>query len=677
MAHWTSKLFDRKWQIDAWGGLHNEYFYDRSPDSTLNARNQLEYWGSNLWDLERLPGCEPLADGTQPCPVNPYYHRGGFGTVTKYNGNRWTGEVKSTHNFEGGGHHELKYGWHMEYSTFDLDRFYSGPAGEHSLAILSTPGAMGNPDGTPYPHINTVNFYKLQAGQYPVDFGSDPMMGAKFPFSNLAQPPNYVEDLQANVKNISNAFYLQDSWSPWFLRNLTVGAGARLDLQRLYDLNGNSFLSANNLAPRLTAVYDPFNDGKSKISAAYGRYYEAIPMDLAARYFGAENFVYRNGLPPSSCTGNTDIYKWTGNGEYASCPLPAPNSFNGDVASYYGLAGNAASPQSHLKGQYNNEVVATIERQVTEDATVRLDYTHRWIGTIIEDGYGDTGFNDVLANPGHVPQEAINDASADAKRLSEASMADPSNGVLASQAATAQSKLDTLKTLAAAPKPERTYDALTLSGKKTFSKNWLVHASYTYSRLIGNYEGLYQVQQNYFAPNGSNAYDTPDLYVNSRGPLPNDHPHQGRVDGYYSLPVGPGKVTFGLSFFARSGTPKSYISQLYGANQLTYLLPRGAGGRTPAVWQFDGHLAYTQKVQKDVNIEAYVDLFNIFDQQAALLSDDNYTYDLAAPIENGSKSDLKYAKTPFGAPVAVNKNFGRPISYQAPFYTRMGLRLTF
>ena len=68
---------------------------------------------------------------------------------------------------------------------------------------------------------------------------------------------------------------------------------------------------------------------------------------------------------------------------------------------------------------------------------------------------------------------------------------------------------------------------------KRFSKNWLARASYTYSRLIGNYEGLYQQETNYIAPNGSNAYDTPELYVNQRGPLPNDRPHLFKLDGFY------------------------------------------------------------------------------------------------------------------------------------------------
>src|SRR5215831_13535369 len=65
-AHWTSKLFDHHWQIDALAAVHTEYFYDRSPNAALNGTNQLEYWGANLSDLEGAPGCAPITqkDGT-------------------------------------------------------------------------------------------------------------------------------------------------------------------------------------------------------------------------------------------------------------------------------------------------------------------------------------------------------------------------------------------------------------------------------------------------------------------------------------------------------------------------------------------------------------------------------------------------------------------------------------
>src|SRR6185503_7116654 len=103
----------------------------------------------------------------------------------------------------------------------------------------------------------------------------------------------------------------------------------------LYDMNGGAFLDASSIAPRATVVFDPFNDGRSKISAGYGQFYEAIPMDLAARYFGGENFVARQSVPATACTGNEDVSKWTGNGEWTSCGIPPVGSMANDPAGSY------------------------------------------------------------------------------------------------------------------------------------------------------------------------------------------------------------------------------------------------------------------------------------------------------------------------------------------------------
>jgi hypothetical protein len=78
-----------------------------------------------------------------------------------------------------------------------------------------------------------------------------------------------------------------------------------------------------------------------------------------------------------------------------------------------------------------------------------------------------------------------------------------------------------------------------------------------------------------------------------------------------------------------------------------------------------------------MKLEAFIDLFNIFNQQTALATDDNYTYQAAPPIVNGTAQDLKYAKDFSGAPLTKNPNFGNPLAYQTPFNARFGLRLTF
>jgi hypothetical protein len=314
-----------------------------------------------------------------------------------------------------------------------------------------------------------------------------------------------------------------------------------------------------------------------------------------------------------------------------------------------------------------------------QDMTVRLDYQHRWLGTIIEDGYGPGFANGVLANPGHVPGSAIDIATSQRDQTAAAAAANPNDPALASAAQTAAYNLGALQSLGAAPAPERTYDAITLSLNKRFSKNWLTRASYTYSRLIGNYEGLYQNETNYIAPNGGNAYDAPELNVNQNGPLPNDRPHLFRVDGFYRQPVGRGRVTAGLSFVARSGMPRNYMGNLLpgSAYQLVFLLPRGSAGRTPTVTQLDLKVGYGRPLSPKVNFEAFVDVFNMFNQQTAVAVDDNYTYDAAPPIANGTLQDLKFAKNVSGQPLAKNPNFGQPLAFQAPISGRIGLRLTF
>jgi hypothetical protein len=683
-AHWTSKLFDRKWQIEAIGGFHSEYFNDRSPSDDLNKTNQIQWWSQNgispeLYRLEGTPDCAPPAT----CPISPTYSTGGFGQITKYTGYRWSGELKSTHIFEGGGRHELKYGDQLSLSTFDMNRNYSGTTGAHGLVSFFPTDNMGGV--AVYPQ----NLYKLNPGQYITDFPG------RTPFSDLANPAgtNYIDNLHANVKGLLNSLYLQDSYSPAPMRNLTINAGARYELQNLYDTHGASFMSTDNIAPRVGVVYDPFADGRTKISANYGQFYEAVPLDIAARYFGGENFIQRAGVPLSACD-NMDAYSWKGKGEWTHCSLPPIGMGMPDPAAFYNNTYNSATPSPHIQGQYHNEVVATLEREIMEGMTARLDYTHRWIGRVIEDGYGTTGFFDVLTNPGDVPQSAITDvtnaankAQKDADTAAAAAAADPKNQMLAADATSKQARADfakqnvtTLQTLANAPKPERTYDAITLTVAQRFTKNWFARGSYTYSRLVGNYEGLYQAENNYTAPNGSNAYDTPDLYLNNRGYLPNDHPHNAKLDGFYQHQIGPGRITLGLSFFARSGMPRNYMSNLLpgSTNQIVFLLPRGSAGRTPTETQFDGHISYAQKLQHEkLTLEAYLDFFNIFDQQATLTTDDNYTFDAVAPIVGGTKKDLAYAKSALGGPATPNKNFGNATSYQAPFYSRLGLRLMF
>ena len=128
-----------------------------------------------------------------------------------------------------------------------------------------------------------------------------------------------------------------------------------------------------------------------------------------------------------------------------------------------------------------------------------------------------------------------------------------------------------------------------LDATKRFSKNWQGLASYLYSKLEGNFDGLYAPFTNIGPdPNITAAYDYFDFFTNgsdltritNSGPLSNDRRHQFKVSGVYFTPwklaVGARRL---LPHAARRVTRYGY-SDTYGRYEF-FLTERGAEGRTP------------------------------------------------------------------------------------------------
>jgi hypothetical protein len=232
------------------------------------------------------------------------------------------------------------------------------------------------------------------------------------------------------------------------------------------------------------------------------------------------------------------------------------------------------------------------------------------------------------------------------------------------------------------PKPRRVYDGVTLSVNKTFTDNWLLTASYTYSSFRGNYPGLFSIRgvgAPQIDPNILSEYDLLSLLPNKDGPLPGDIPNSFKVDAGYVWEMNPrATFNFGGNIRADQGQPISYLGAhpIYGPGE-AYILPRGSGGRTPWTWQLNLRGGASYKLSKDYGLGFTLDLFNVTDNREVLTVDQNYTFDSVSPVVNGKPTDLPSLRNVAGQKAAPNNNFRNATAYQLPFSARLGAKLSF
>jgi TonB-dependent receptor-like protein/carboxypeptidase family protein len=660
-ARWISKLLERRLQLEGNLGLHSEGNISDSPYADERALNQVVWYNApSLASFEPALGCPDNAmTGFKSCPVQQY-KSGGYGIAFDRQALRTSGQLKGSLLFRALGWHQLKAGGDYQIDQYDSARYYSGPPGGRARVLVN--------DG----FVPVLSLYRLLPGERLSQFQSDDMTGDPDPDrdgrtkADLLMPPRYQDTIRAKTKTFGTSAFLQDSWS--LLANLTLNLGMRWEAQQIQDFQGGTPITINNAwAPRLGLVYDPTNEGRSKVYGHFGTYFESIPMDLNDRAFGGEGVLASIYTDPMSCT--VPVERW-GSGNPAmgwkSCAVPpAPAQVT--------VAGENLVVQRKLKGSSSSEVVLGAQYQIISDLTVGAAYIKRWINRIIEDAAG------IVANPGDIPGSVLDRYEAEARAAEQAAAMPGASAAVQAQAREARTIADAARTAASFPRPRRDYDALQLTATKRLSQRWTVAASYTYSRTRGNYPGLYAADTGQLDPNYTSLYDLAELLMNRDGPLPNDRPHILRADGYYQQPLGKrSAVTLGLGALARSGRPNNTLGAhpVYGQSE-SFILPRGSAGRTPAVTRFDLHLGYRHKLSDGTHLDAFIDVFNVFNQRTALLQDQDYTLDPVEPVIGGDARDLPHLKNVLGAPVTKNPNYRAATAYQAPISGRLGLRLSF
>jgi len=448
----------------------------------------------------------------------------------------------------------------------------------------------------------------------------------------------------ATTTSVTMGGFVQDSWQ--ILDKVTLNVGIRYDNQVMFGSDGRVGLALpNQWSPRVGVIYDFTQQGRSKLFANYARYYQGFPLDMADRAFPGEPQV-QSYHRASACDPTDPAQSADG----AACRDPANQlevTQPFDPNRRWVVTGGARVPvDPNISAQSSDEFVLGGEYELFTNGVLGVTYTKRWINKVIEDMSRDEASTYFIGNPGYGIAKDFQDF-----------------------------------------KPQRDYDALTIYFQKAFSDEWLAQASYTLSYLRGNYAGLFRPENGQLDPGINSDFDLITLLPNRYGPLPGDRTHSLKLFGAkdFLLP-GNMDIQLGLSYNVSSGTPMSFLGShvLYGPSEV-YILPRGAAGRNDWVHRIDGHLGYSVKLNKDSALTVSMDIFNIFNFQAATARSQLFTSDDTSPIILGegeatpTEQELESRCLQIGTtdPCIKNPNFGKPTAYQAPRQFRFGAKVTF
>ena len=464
---------------------------------------------------------------------------------------------------------------------------------------------------------------------------------------------NLLNPLSSSPKDTSTAIYGQDQWK--VLTNLTLNLGLRLEQQKVGDRAGATAINLkHDLSPRLGLIWDPANNGRSKVYANYGRFYENIPIDINFRAFGGELSLDVNNFDPTptNFVPVTTLCN-TAAGITTNC-VPALSAGK----PFRFLGGGTEPVDPNLKGQFIDEYLLGADYEIAPNLAVGIKGTYRNLGNVIEDFLiGSTG-EYLIANPG--------------------------SGTGAT-GATFNGDIVTYD------KAKRTYKGVELHAQKRFSNNYQFFTSYVWSQLKGNYDGTFQSSTGQLDPNINSAFDYADFLVNNNGFLSNDRTHQVKFYGSYTFSSGMTKgLDLGVGAHWESGVPLT--AQGYAIsyrNYEYYLSTRGAFGRGPSDYEADLHAGYPIALGGS-HLNLLVDVFNVFNRQSAINLDQRYNLSsdpvcsgVPTALCNGDGGILNVTGTTnsrgeVSASSATNPSFlKKGTSFTGPRSIRLGARWTF
>lgn len=479
----------------------------------------------------------------------------------------------------------------------------------------------------------------------------------------------------------NKAFYIQDTWQP--INRLTLNLGVRIEKEDSPSFApgapGIVFGYGDKIAPRLGFAYDIFGDGKTKIFGSYGKFFDRFKYELPRGSFGGNFFRrdYFDILPGQTLNSFTRQTVIGSNGDPigGNCPLPGSTGISRcqlDFRIPSNLQGNTldlGAVDPDIKAFQQTEYTVGFERDLGRGLLFTSRYTHKQVDVAVE----DIGFQSSTGGEAYV-------------------IGNPGFGL-----SLQQSEANGFRGL----KAVRDYDAGEFRVVKRFASSAYLDASYTYSRLFGNYSGLASSDEGgRNSPNVNRNFDLPFIGFSGLGQpddglLATDRPHSFKLSGAYTFNwSGSNATEFSGFTVAQSGTPRTTRFTFLGVGG-QILNGRGDLGRTERFTQTDLAVSHKYRFGRDnrVTMSFDVDVLNAFNEanvitQFDTISTSGITGANVGGTGTGSALNVSATRifqtqntsdriTPLLTGANQDLRFGQPVDFQGPRSVRFGFRLLF